>query len=397
MTENINPKAYPLANEAVTAKILQLVSQAGNYRQLKKGANEATKAVNRGLASVVIMAADASPLEIVLHLPYLCEDKNVPYVFVSSRHALGRACGLTRQASMSKEEEMIKRMAQRAKQADQLISHLKNEINALRSQHARNKHDGEVELIKTEQNCLKKEVTRLVNKLNRLEGRPVIKVETIVPAAEKAPPKCEQKEVAQPQKAMQNEAKKGEEKTVAKKSEKQANKKGGEVGDEKAPDVSRLDFRIGKILEAKKHPDADSLYVESVDVGEDKPRTVVSGLVKYIPVEEMQNRMAVLLCNLKPVKMRGVLSEAMVMCASTPEKVEILQPPAGAVSGDLVTFEGYPRNPDAQLNPKKKIFEQVAPDLKTNQDLVATYKGIPFNVENKGVVKTHSLANVIIK
>lgn len=57
---------------------------------------------------------------------------------------------------------------------------------------------------------------------------------------------------------------------------------------------------------------------------------------------KMQNRMAVLLCNLKPAKMRGVVSQAMVMCASSPEKVEILAPPPGAVAGDRITFEGFP-------------------------------------------------------
>lgn len=45
---------------------------------------------------MIIMAADAEPLEILLHLPLLCEDKNVPYVFVSSKTALGRACGVSR-------------------------------------------------------------------------------------------------------------------------------------------------------------------------------------------------------------------------------------------------------------------------------------------------------------
>ncbi len=43
-----------------------------------------------------MMAADAEPLEILLHLPLLCEDKNVPYVFIKSKHALGRACGISR-------------------------------------------------------------------------------------------------------------------------------------------------------------------------------------------------------------------------------------------------------------------------------------------------------------
>lgn len=58
----------------------------------------------------------------------------------------------------------------------------------------------------------------------------------------------------------------------------------------------------------------------------------------------MQNRMAILMCNLKPAKMRGVVSQAMVMCASSPDKVEILDPPSGAVPGDRITFQGFPGN-----------------------------------------------------
>ncbi|KAI0225696.1 NHP2-like protein 1 [Lamellibrachia satsuma] len=96
MTEEVNPKAYPLADPQLTQKILELVQQASNYKQLKKGANEATKTLNRGIAEFIVMAADAEPLEILLHLPLLCEDKNVPYVFVRSKQALGRACGVSR-------------------------------------------------------------------------------------------------------------------------------------------------------------------------------------------------------------------------------------------------------------------------------------------------------------
>lgn len=82
-------------------------------------------------------------------------------------------------------------------------------------------------------------------------------------------------------------------------------------------DISRLDMRVGKIVEVSRHPDADSLYLEKIDCGEAVPRTVVSGLVKFIPIEEMQDRMVVVLCNLKPAKMRGVTSEAMVMVIAT--------------------------------------------------------------------------------
>ena len=69
----------------------------------------------------------------------------------------------------------------------------------------------------------------------------------------------------------------------------------------------------------------------------------------------------------------------MVMCASTPEKVEILTPPPGSKPGDLVMVEGFNRNPDAQLNPKKKIFEACAPDLAVNAANEACYKVCTFS------------------
>jgi U4/U6 small nuclear ribonucleoprotein SNU13 len=88
-------------------------------RQLKRGANESTKALNRGISELLILAKDTEPLAILLHLPLLCEDKNgmrfllyilypyrgleannyssaVPYIYVSSKVALGRACGMSR-------------------------------------------------------------------------------------------------------------------------------------------------------------------------------------------------------------------------------------------------------------------------------------------------------------
>jgi len=94
--EATNPKAFPLADAELTNMILELVQQASHYKQLKKGANEATKTLNRGIAEFIVLTADTEPIEILLHLPLLCEDKNVPYVFVPSKTALGRACGVSR-------------------------------------------------------------------------------------------------------------------------------------------------------------------------------------------------------------------------------------------------------------------------------------------------------------
>jgi U4/U6 small nuclear ribonucleoprotein SNU13 len=124
----MSEKAFPLADADLTVALLDLVQQATNYKQTKKGANEATKTLNRGISELIIMSADAEPIEILLHLPLLCEDKNVPYVFVPrygnfdlcnviwlveiyfcrsipvltcfsrnySKVALGRACGVSR-------------------------------------------------------------------------------------------------------------------------------------------------------------------------------------------------------------------------------------------------------------------------------------------------------------
>ena len=67
---------------------------------------------------------------------------------------------------------------------------------------------------------------------------------------------------------------------------------------------------------AQQHPEADSLYIETVDLGEESERTIISGLAGLVPMEELQDRLGVFLCNLKPVKMRGIESCGMLMCAS---------------------------------------------------------------------------------
>ncbi|KAM9824302.1 tyrosine--tRNA ligase, cytoplasmic [Neosynchiropus ocellatus] len=151
---------------------------------------------------------------------------------------------------------------------------------------------------------------------------------------------------------------------------------GGAVEEELVP--SRLDIRVGKVISVEKHPDADSLYLEKIDVGEAEPRTVVSGLVAYIPQEELQDRMVLLLCNLKPQKMRGIESQAMLLCASIEgeqRRVEPLDPPEGSSPGERVFVEGYEAGQaDDKLNPKKKVWEKLQVDLKISDDCVAQWK-----------------------
>ncbi|XP_031379434.1 methionine--tRNA ligase, cytoplasmic [Punica granatum] len=162
--------------------------------------------------------------------------------------------------------------------------------------------------------------------------------------------------------------------------------------------ISRVNIRIGLIKKVKKHPDADSLYVEEIDVGEAQCRTVVSGLVNYIPLEEMLNRKVCVICNLKPATMRGIKSQAMVLAASNSDhtEIELVDPPEAANIGERVSFPGFEGEPDDVLNPKKKVWETVQPDLSTDSELVARYKGVPFTT-SAGVCKVATIQNGSIR
>jgi large subunit ribosomal protein L7Ae len=78
----------------ISEKAYELVEVTRDDGKLRKGTNEVTKLVERGEAQFVVMAEDVTPPEILMHMPSLCEERNVPYAFVPSRAELGNACGL---------------------------------------------------------------------------------------------------------------------------------------------------------------------------------------------------------------------------------------------------------------------------------------------------------------
>lgn len=152
-----------------------------------------------------------------------------------------------------------------------------------------------------------------------------------------------------------------------------------------------IDLRVGHIIRAIPHPNADSLYVSTIACG-DPPgtehtsehegqvvRTVCSGLKGQVPLEEMQGRKIIAVCNLKPVTMRGVKSAAMVLAASPRLKegeednhkgpVELVSPPEGAAAGERVCFDGWEGEPEGVLNPKKKVWESLQPGFITTEGL----------------------------
>lgn len=209
------------------------------------------------------------------------------------------------------------------------------------------------------------------------------------------------------QKVVVGQGKPGEEAKVAEAGGNKKDKKDKKEKKEKQPkpapapaeplSPSVIDLRVGHILRAVNHPNADSLYVSTIDCG-DAPgtentstdeatgktvRTVCSGLNGLVPLEEMQDRKIVAICNLKPVTMRGIKSCAMVLAASPrvaegedshAGPVELVSPPADAPAGQRVAFEGWSAGePEKVLNPKKKIWETFQPGFTTTENLEVAF------------------------
>lgn len=152
------------------------------------------------------------------------------------------------------------------------------------------------------------------------------------------------------------------------------------------PAITSLDIRVGRITKVWEHPEADKLYCEEIDVGEDEPRQIASGLRPYLNAEDMEGRLVLVLCNLKARKMLGFSSHGMVLCASNKDhtEVKLVNPPIDAKIGERVTvpdfdFEGEAGQPMKE-NPmgKKKIFDKLAPFLVTSKYGVPEFLGRPL-------------------
>ncbi|GMH18262.1 hypothetical protein Nepgr_020103 [Nepenthes gracilis] len=167
--------------------------------------------------------------------------------------------------------------------------------------------------------------------------------------------------------------------------------------------ASLLDIRVGRVLKAWRHPDADSLYVEEVDVGEPEPRIICSGLVNYIPLDHIQGKLVIVLANLKPRNMRNIKSCGMLLAASdaSRENIELLEPPEGSLPGERIWFglenekEKQPDTASPNQIQKKKIWETVQPHLKTDASCTAVLS-VHFMRTAAGFVVSRSLKNASI-
>ena len=103
-------------------------------------------------------------------------------------------------------------------------------------------------------------------------------------------------------------------------------------------DFDKVVLKVGKILNCKKVEKADKLLCSTVDLGEEKPRTIVSGIAKYYSPEEMKGKSVVVVANLRPVKLRGILSQGMLLCASDKQGgLKLLAPEGDMPAGSEIS------------------------------------------------------------
>ena len=88
-------------------------------------------------------------------------------------------------------------------------------------------------------------------------------------------------------------------------------------------DFSKLDLRVGKITKVEDHPNADKLYVLTVDLNEESTRTIVAGLKPYYEKDQLENKKAIFIANLEPITLRGVESNGMILAASSEDKEKV--------------------------------------------------------------------------
>lgn len=145
----------------------------------------------------------------------------------------------------------------------------------------------------------------------------------------------------------------------------------------------KLDLRVGVILRCWEHPEAEKLLCEEIDVGEEKPRQIASGLRAHYSASEMEGQRVVVLANLKERPMVGFKSQGMVMCSCNDDHsvIKLVNPPSTAKPGDRITFEGFegePATPNEMV--KKKLLENLSPYFRTDENGVANWNGVPFGV-----------------
>jgi methionine--tRNA ligase beta chain len=173
-------------------------------------------------------------------------------------------------------------------------------------------------------------------------------------------------------------------------------------------DFNKLDMRVGKVLEVQKHPEAENLYIQKVDCGESTgPRIIVSGLVRHFTPEQLLQQSVIVLCNLKPSKLRGVVSDGMILAAvkaddengsNAKEIVELISPPANTNPGEKLFISESNKVLMDRSTISKDVWVRIAPKMKINPRKELCFGSDDIVIKtNYGVCVTSSISNAIVR
>jgi methionyl-tRNA synthetase len=102
-------------------------------------------------------------------------------------------------------------------------------------------------------------------------------------------------------------------------------------------DFKRVEIRVGTVTHAEKHPDADKLLRLTIDLGEEAPRQIISGLAEHYAPQEIIGRQLCVVANLSPRKIRGLVSHGMVLTVPSEKGLVLLAPSGPVPNGNLAT------------------------------------------------------------
>merc|ERR1712028_45861 len=119
--------ATPLADDKLTKKLFKCIKKATKTKQVLRGVKEVVKAVRKGTKGVCVIAGNISPMDVISHLPVLCENNGVPYIYVRSKEELGAAALTKRPTSCMLIAPKIKKDLEAPEGYDELIKKVKKE------------------------------------------------------------------------------------------------------------------------------------------------------------------------------------------------------------------------------------------------------------------------------
>ena len=182
----------------------------------------------------------------------------------------------------------------------------------------------------------------------------------------------EEKEVKEEEKKEEKKEKKKDGKREEKEDDNKKKDKKQKNKEDNVHLMSKVDIKVGKIVDIQPNTEGDKLYNEQIDIGNGEIRKIASGLRGRVDINDLKDSLVVCILNLKERNLKGWPSHGMILCTTGKDgKIEPLRPPEGSNPGDEVFIGDLPRDP---VPDKKCPWDKICKNIFVNANKQATYK-----------------------